>query len=193
MKNLNIVLFSLAILILGSCSSSLSIIPDANKKTIKKAPEWFLNTPTKEGFKYQAATATSRDMQIAIDKATLTAANKLSGQMESEMNALVKRVQEETGLEGDSNILDRFSKTQEQIVSNSLKDYVEAKKEVMEENSQGGKIYRAYVLVEWDESLANQRILRQIKQDQELFDAMRATELFDEMETKVNEYRNRKN
>ena len=151
-------------------------------------PDWFLNNPEIEGFKYYAATETSRDMQMAIDKAALTAANALAGQMDSEMSALIKRAKEETGLGDDSDVIDRFSSTQEQIISKSLQDYKIKNKDIQMES---GNIYRAYVLIEWDAEAANKKLLAQIKADEALYTAMRTTELFDEMEAKTEAYRQR--
>ena len=165
--------------------------PDPNRKVLKSLPDWYINNPIKEGFKYYASTATSQDLQMAVDKATLNAANALSGQMESEMNAVVKRAQEETGLNVDSEIIDRFSKTQEQIISNSLKDYSISKKEIVEEKSDNGSVYRAYILVEWNESAAQERLMNKIKADEQIYTMMRSTELFEEMEKKVEAYRQR--
>jgi len=167
--------------------------PEASRKVLKSVPDWYIENPVKEGYKYHAATATSQDLQMAVDKATLNAANALSGQMESQMNAVVKRAQEETGLGADSKIIDQFSKTQEQIISISLKDYSIVKKEIQEERSDPGNIYRAYILIEWDEGAAQQRLLNKIKEDEQIYTMMRSTELFDEMEEKVGAYRNRNN
>ena len=130
-------------------------------------------------------------MQAAISKAELDAANALSGQMESEMNAVIRRAQEETGLNFDSEIIDKFSKTQEQIISNSLRDYSISKKEIQEERSDKGNIYRAYILIEWDEGAAQNRLLKKMEEDEQIYTLMRSTELFDEMEKRVEEYRNR--
>jgi len=165
--------------------------PEAGRKTIKNIPEWFIDTPIKDGYKYHSATATSQDMQLAINKASLDAANVLAGQMESEMNALVKRAQEETGLGPDSHVIDQFSQTQNQVITLSLKDYRIAKKEIQEEKSDVANIYRAYVLIEWDEGASQKRLLSKIKADEQLYTIMRSTELFDEMERKVEDYRNR--
>jgi len=165
--------------------------PDASRKTIKDVPAWYIDAPVKESFKYVASTATSQDMQMAVNKATLDASNRLVGQVESEMNALVKRAQEETGLGADSHIIDRFSQTQEQVITTSLKDWSVSKKEIQEEKSDVGRIYRAYVLVEWDAGAAHQRLLNQLKQNEEIYTQIRATELFDEMEQKVEAYRER--
>ncbi len=167
--------------------------PDPTRKTIKDAPDWYLNRPVKEGFRYEAATATSQDMQLAIDKARTSAATTLAGLVTSEWNGLVKRAQEETGLGADSRIIDQFSQTQEQIISTELKDIRVVKTVIQEEKTDVGKIYRGYVLVEFDETAAHKRLLQKIKENEELYTIMRSTELFDEMERKVEEYRKRYN
>ena len=64
-------------------------------------------------------------------------------------------------------------------------------KEIQRENSNGVDIYRAFVLVEFDENAANEKILARLKSDQQLYDAIRATELLEEMEEKVEAYRKR--
>ncbi len=188
------ILYIFLILIIINCGakSGPDLSPDASKQTIKSSPDWFLNPPYKEGFKSNASSATSQDMQLAIDKARTSASTTLAGMIESEWNSLVKRVQEETGLEENSKLIDQFSSTQEQVISKRLNDINVSKREVMEERTDGGKkIYRAYVLVEYDEGAAQKRMLEQIKADEQLYNAMRATELYEEMNKKVEEYRKR--
>jgi len=191
----NIIIIAIVGLFAFNCGhrTGADLTPDASRKTIGLAPDWFLNVPEVEGFKYVSSTATSQDMQMAINKASLDAGNRLAGQVESEMSALVKRATEETGLNFDSQIIDQFSQTQEQIISTSLKDWKVKNKDVQEEKSDGQRIYRAYVLIEWDEGAAQKRLLAKIKADEQLYTAMRATELFDEMENKVEAYRERYN
>ena len=190
----NIVLYYLIALLTINCGakSGPDLSPEASKKTIKSAPEWFLNPPIKEGFITNSSSATSQDMQLALDKARTAAATTLAGLIESEWNGLVNRAQEETGLEEKSQIIDHFSNTQEQVISNRLNDIRVAKREVMEEKTDDGvKIYRAYILVEYDQGAAQKRLLAQIKDDEQLYNAMRATELYEEMEKKVEAYRKR--
>jgi hypothetical protein len=167
--------------------------PDASRKTIGNMPQWFMNPPKKEGFRYNAGTATSQDMQLALDKARTSAATTLAGLVESEWNGLVKRAQEETGLGPDSDIIDQFSNTQEQIISKQLNDLYVAEQTVQNEKSDIGHIYRAYVLVEFNEDAANERLLAQLKANEKIYNAIRATELFEEMEDKVAKYRERYN
>jgi len=182
-------------LCLISCGSvgGPDLSPEPTRKVMKNIPDWFLNTPSKEGFRYETATATSQDLQLAINKATLDAASRLAATIQSEMEGYTKRVQEETGLGSDSDILDRYSQTQGQVIATALQDYIVAKKEILEEKSTTQDIFRAYILIEWDEGAANKRLLAQIKADKEVYDAIRATELLNEMEEKVEAYRQRMN
>ena len=106
-------------------------------------------------------------MQLAVNKARLDAAQNLAGQVSSEMNGLVKRAQEETGLGADSDLIDRFSQTQEQVIATSLKDWRVSEKEIQEEKSNNQRIYRAYVLIEWDEGAANKRLLQRLRKCKE--------------------------
>jgi len=188
-----IMTFSLLLLFSVNCGSRKGpdLSPEASRKTISNLPNWFMDIPSKEGFRYETSTATSQDIQMAINKASLDASNKLAGQVKSEMNGLIKRAQEETGLGEGSHVIDQFSQTQEQVIATALQDWKIAKKEIQEEKSTTGRIYRAYVLVEWDEGAAQKRLLAKIQSDEQIYTAIRATELYDEMEEKVEKYRER--
>ena len=190
----NILLILMLVIFIGCASKKgPDLSPNASWKTIGNMPEWFINPPKKEGFRYNASTATSQDMQMALDKARTSAATTLAGLVESEWNGLVKRAQEETGLGPDSDIIDQFSNTQEQIISKRLNDISISEQTVQDERTDKGRIYRAYVLVEFNEGAANERLLAQIKANEKIYTAIRASELLDEMEEKVAKYRERYN
>jgi hypothetical protein len=159
---------------------------------MKDIPDWYLNTPVNDGYIYASAEATSQSMQLAVDKARVAAVSNLSQMIKSEWNGYTKRVQEETGMGADSKLLDQFSTTQENVISNQLENVIVKEKEIQVENSGGTRIYRTFVLVELDENAAQDKLLAQIKADQQLYDAIKASELVDEMEQKVEAYRQRK-
>ena len=188
-----LIFFSMFFILNCGGNKGPDLSPEVSRKTLKNAPKWFMDTPEKEGYKYTIASATSQDMQLAVNKARLDAAQTLAGQVSSEMNGLVKRAQEETGLGADSDLIDQFSQTQEQVITTSLKDWKVSEKEIQEERSNNQNIYRAYVLIEWDEGAANKRLLQKIKEDEKLYTLMRTTELFEEMDKKVEKYRKRYN
>ena len=183
--------FSLFIIGCGS-KSGPDLSPEASRKTVKNIPDWYLNTPVNDDYQYAAAEATSQSMQLAVDKARVAAVSNLSQMIKSEWNGYTKRVQEETGMGSDSKLLDQFSTTQENVISNQLENVIVKEKEIQVENSGGTRIYRTFVLVELDENAAQDKLLAQIKADQQLYDAIKASELIDEMEQKVEAYRQRK-
>jgi len=191
---MNIIVYATLILISVNCGSKAGadLSPEPTRKVMKNIPDWYLNAPVKEGFRYETAVATSQDLQLSVNKATVDAASRLAATIESEMEGYTKRVQEETGLEGSSELLDRYSQTQGQIIATSLRDYKVVKKEILEEKSKPRDIFRSYILIEWDEGAANKRLLDQLKADKEIYDAIRESELINEMEEKVAKYRERK-
>ena len=186
-----LLIFGLLIIGCGS-KSGPDLSPEASRKTVKNIPDWYLNTPVNDGYQYAAAEATSQSMQLAVDKARVAAVSNLSQMIKSEWNGYTKRVQEETGMGSDSKLLDQFSTTQENVISNQLENVIVKEKEIQVENSGGTRIYRTFVLVELDENAAQAKLLAQIKADQQLYDAIKASELIDEMEQKVEAYRQRK-
>ena len=194
MKNLYITSITILGLLFIGCGSrpGPDLSPEASSKTVKNLPDWYKITPVKEGFKYQASEATSQSMQLAVDKARVAAVSNLSQMIKSEWNGYTKRVQEETGMGSDSKLLDQFSSTQENVISNQLEAVIVKEKDIQVENSGGTRIYRVFVLVEFDENAAQAKLLAQIKADQQLYDAIKASELIDEMEQKVEAYRQRK-
>ena len=193
MKRIFYSIFMLISLFLIGCGSKSGpdLSPEASRKTLKNVPDWYIDNPIKEGFIYEAADGTSQSMQLAVDKARVAAVTNLSQMIKSEWSGYTKRIQEETGMGSESKLLDQFSTTQENIISNQLENVKVVKREIQVENSEGTKIYHAFVLVEFDEHAATARLLSKIKSDQAIYEAIRAAELVEEMESKVEAYRNR--
>ena len=186
-------IMTIGLLLIGCGSKSgPDLSPEASRKTVKNIPDWYINPPQLDGYKYASAEATSQSMQLAVDKARVSAVSNLSQMIKSEWNGYTKRVQEETGMGSDSKLLDQFSSTQENVISNQLEGVIVKEKDIQVENSGGTRIYRVFVLVEFDENAAQAKLLAQIKADQQLYDAIKAAELIDEMEQKVEAYRQRK-
>ena len=189
--SLQIVLLVLFLFIGCGSKSGPDLSPEASSKTVKNVPDWYLETPAIEGYLYATANATSQSMQLAVDKARMAAVSNLSQMIKSEWRGYTKRVQEEIGTGLDSKLLDTFSQTQENTITNQLENVLVKEKDIQVMVSSGTRIYNIYVLVEFNENAANEKLLAQIKADQQLYDAIRASELVEEMEQKVEAYRQR--
>ena len=183
-----------ATLLLTGCGSKggPDLSPEASSKTVKNVPDWYSDTPKTEGYLYAASNATSQSMQLAVDKARVAAVSNLSQMIKSEWSGYTKRVQEEIGTGVGSKLIDQFTQTQENTISNQLENVIIKEKDIQVMNSGGTRIYNVYVLVEFNTNAAEEKLLAQIKADQVLYDAIKASELMDEMEHKVEEYRQRK-
>ena len=193
MKLHHIIYIIICSLLLTGCSSRSGpdLSPEASSKNVKNVPDWYIETPIVEGYLYDAANGTSQSMQLAVDKARVAAVSNLSQMIKSEWSGYTKRVQEEIGTGLDSKLIDQFTQTQENTISNQLENVIVKEKDIQVMNSGGTRIYNVYVLVEFNRNAAQEKLLAQIKADQELYDAIKASELVDEMEQKVEEYRQR--
>jgi len=182
---------TLAFIAFNCSNSGPDLSPEPTRKVMKNIPDWYIDLPKQDGYRYETRSAPSQDLQLSVNKETLDAASRLAATINSQMEGYTKRVQEENGLGADSDILDRYSQVQSQTIATALQDYSVAKKQILEERSDNQDIYRAYVLLEWDEGAAHKRLLDKIKADKEIYDAVRASELIEEMESKVEAYRQR--
>ena len=183
--------FGLLIMDCGS-KGGPDLFPEASSKNVKNVPDWYSAPPKTEGFLYAASNATSQSMQLGVDKARMQAVSELSQMMKSEWGGYTKRVQEEIGTGSDSKLLDTFTQTQENTISNQLENVSVKEKDIQVMQSSGVRIYNVYVLAEFNINAAQEKLLAQIKADQQLYDAIKASELVDEMEQKVDAYRQRK-
>lgn len=124
------------------------------------------------------ATQTSRDYQLAIDKAKHDARLEMTQQLNTYIQALIKKFDEEVGLTEDSELLGLYSKTSKIVVDQSLVGSHIKKKDV----KQDGDIYRATVVMEAPLGQARKRLLDQIKASDALYTRFSNSESFKELE-----------
>lgn len=125
------------------------------------------------------ATETSRDYQLAIDKAKHDARLEMTQQLNTYIQALIKKFDEEVGRTEDSELLGLYSKTSKIVVDQSLVgSHLKGKPDVKEE----GEIYRATVVMEAPLGGARKRLLEQIKASDALYNRFKQSESFKELE-----------
>jgi len=176
---------------LYSCSSSkksTDLNPPASEETIKGMPDWFSNPPVDPNYLFASATETSRDMGLAISKATQSARAEIARQLEANVQGLTKNFTEEVGSNEDSELLSQFTEVNKSVTSQLLTGSSVAKKEVMKE----GEIYRAYVLAQMPIGAIQEQFLNELKTRQNLYTRFRASEAFQELEREVEKYEKQK-
>jgi len=180
-KNMFLLFTTLTIsLLLISCGGSKSL----SETDTGDIPGWYLNTPTAENYIFESASATSRDMDLALNKAETEGRAKIGRTMEVKINGMQKKFEEEVGEGENSEYLSQFTQATKTIVSTELNgSRVKEKKFV-----QDGDNWRAYVLMEYPIGSAQAAFLNKIKENNQLYTRFRATDAMKEMEKDVEKY-----
>lgn len=173
---ISFLLVAMSLMLIG-CSGTKSL----QATDTGDVPDWFTNVPKDPNFLYGAKTATSQDLQLALDKASTDARAEIARQVEIKVEGLQKRFQEETGTSTDAQLLDQFTQVNKTVVSTSLSGTQIAKQKQMKD----GNLWRAYVLVEYPVGAANEAFIKQIKNNEQLYTRLRATQTFKELDEEV--------
>lgn len=175
------VLVALIAVVLTGCgggSKSLQAVDECD------IPEWYSTVPQNANYLYAARTATSQDMQLALDKATTDGRTEIGRQTELKVQGLQKRFDEEVGLNNDAQLMSQFTQANKTVVSTSLSGS-RVKEQVL---CKDGDMYRAYVLVEYPIGAANEALMQQIKKNNEMYTRFRASQAFKDLDTEVQKY-----
>ena len=149
-----------------------------------EAPDWYADPPTDDDRLVGVATATSQDLQTAIDKAAQDGRVEIARQMDVRIAGLSKRFVEETGLNEDAELLGMFTQVSKTVVSDSLSGSRLSRQKLDRE----GGTYRAWVLMEMPIGEANARFLAKIRSQERLYTRFRASEAFEELDREVQAY-----
>lgn len=176
-------------LVLVSCLSLLAAFSCAHKDAVTNvpkidAPGWYTDPARDNDRLIGVATATSRDLQTAVDKAKQDGRVEIARQIDVRLAGLSKRFVEETGLNEDAELLGMFSQVSKTVVSDSLNGSRLARQKLDRE----GGTYRAWVMVEMPIGEANARFLEKIRSQERLYTRFRASEAFEELDREVQAY-----
>lgn len=149
-------------------------------------PSWYLTTPTANDYIFEAASSTSRDMDLAITKASTEARAKVARTLEVKVNSMQKKFEEEVGQGENSEFLSQFTQATKTVVSKEMNGSQISKKKLVKD----GNNWRAYVLAKYPIGAAQKAFLKQISNNENLYTRYRATEAFKELENDVNKYEN---
>ena len=161
--------------------ATFDLAPRSAEDTIDNAPRWMMEVPRDDHHLTAAATSTSRDFQIAVDKARSAAQIDIAQQLGAHMANLTKQFQEEVGMAVDSQLLTEFSSATKAVVDETLVGARVVKRRLMPERN----VYRAYVLMQLPIGEANTVLLRKLKSDEALYTRFRASRAYAELDEQV--------
>lgn len=142
-KTVVVILAVFAVLVVG-CAGSQPAAEQGYQSDID-APDWYMNPPTREGSVLVPATARSRKMSIAIDRAQSQAMRDLAAGLESTVKAQREQYTEEVGSTAEeSKIRSQYQDFTRELVDQKLRGTSMVEKAITKDDG----AYRAYVLVE---------------------------------------------
>lgn len=152
------------------------------KSTVDEAPSWFLTPPTDADAIYASASEVSSDMQMALDKAVLSAKRSLAGQVGNRMSSKMKEFVMEVGAGSDM----QLSREIERVTQNVVTDVNLAgfRREQTKVITQGGN-FRAYVLLKYPMGDTNKMVVSQLKKSSALEARVRASKAFQDLEKEI--------
>lgn len=179
-------LFVSGSLFLSACSSSEKALADADLGSI---PAWFTNPPEDPNYVFAPSTASSRDLQTAINRATVDARAEIGRNVEVRIEAMQKNFTEEVGVDEDATFRQMFEEVSRTVVATALNG-----SQVKEQQTeQDGNLWRAFVLMEYPIGAANKQLMDQMREREEMYTRFRQSQSFQELEKAVEEYENRQN
>ena len=154
------------------------------EKQIDEMPKWYTNIPKEDDAVYAVGTAVTPDLQLAVDIAVLSAKTTLADRVDSRIRSQMKLFKTKLGsTDFDSRVQNNF----EQVTRNLIADADVAGYTIKENQIvQNGTQYRAYVLLEYKNSVANKVIQTRIAQNEVLLEKLRETRAFKELDDNVN-------
>ncbi len=182
---MRIFMASLFMIVLGltvfGCGGSQ---PAAQPAPTSDVPDWYMNPPTDPNFLFAPNSATSQDMQLAIDKSTTGARTEIGRKMEVWVQGLQKKFEEEVGTGDNTQLLSQFTQASKTVVSTTLNgSSVKSQKTVRE-----GNLWRAYVLMQLPIGAAADAFMKTMAKNNNTYTRFRATETFKELDDEVKKY-----
>ena len=150
---------------------------------IDDMPNWYTDIPKEDDAVYAVGTAVTPDLQLSVDIAVLSAKTTLADRVDSRIRSQLKTFKTKLGTNDfDAQVQNNF----EQVTRNLIADADVAGYSVKEQKIvQNGTQYRAYVLLEYKNAIANAVIKTRISQNEYLLEKLRETKAFKELDDNV--------
>ncbi len=155
---------------------------EATEETVEELPGWFLNLPEDEHSVYAAGTATSPDLQLAMDKGILNAKRTLADSINGLLSSKMKEFVAEVGSDEDKEVISEVERVTTNLITEvNVAGYKQADAKVLPQ----GKQYRAYILLQYPLGKANRVLVDQVKKNRVLEGKLRASKAFKDLEEEI--------
>jgi len=158
-------------------AAKVSAIPQSGDEV--KYPAWYTEKQSGDAI-YAVASESSKDFQLAVDKATMSAKRELASNFSSHISAMMKDFTTEMG--ADSAVVRELDRTSKLVINKvNLIGVQRTNFKVQHEN--GG--YRAFVQLKYSQDESNKLLMAEIKRNRQLDAQVRGTKAFRELEREI--------
>ncbi len=160
------------------------------KSVVAEAPDWFVKPPQDAQKLYAPGTATSNDLQLAVDESNMAAKRTLADSLKGLLSGKLKQYVSESGPGPTDAVLTKEVEnvTTDVINEVNVSGYHQVQSKIVPEGTQ----YRAYVLLEYSMEQANRELTDRVKQDPQLETRLRASKAFEDLERDIQNSRDQK-
>jgi hypothetical protein len=164
----------------------------SNPQTPMDVPSWFMMTPEPDDVYavYATGEATSRKMNIAMQKASQQARMNLGQSISAKVQSLIESMVEEAGMGENVQITEFYSETSKSVSDQTLSGATVVKKYPYQMNTGG---YRVYVLMGLKkapfDNAASKAIVSKVQENQEeaMYANFKKTQAFNRLEESLGE------
>ena len=145
-----------------------------------KYPSWYTEK-YKDGALYAVASEYSKDMQFAVDKATLSAKRNLASNFSSHVSSMMKDYATEVG--EDSSVMREIDRTTKLVVNKVNLVGIQKTNFKIQHEKEG---YRAWIQLRYSVDDTNKLLMAEIKRNRQLETKLSASKSFRELEKETN-------
>ena len=184
---------SILALTLGACGSNNPEppvnTPEIQYKTkkveaaVSQIPDWYKEMPEEDNAIFTVGSATTPDLQLSVDIATLNGKVVLADRINGKLKAMTKTWIAKFGQDDvDARVLIEIEKVAKNVIANvDVSGYNPVKIDVFPAGTQ----YRAFVLLKYSDTEASKIILNRLRKDRMVYSRLRSTEAWKELEREV--------
>ena len=184
---------SILALTLGACGATNPVPPlntlEIQYKTkkveavVSQIPDWYKEMPEEDNAIFTVGSATTPDLQLSVDIATLNGKVVLADRINGKLKAMTKTWIAKFGQDDvNSRILTEIEKVAKNVIASvDVSGYNPVKIDVFPSGTQ----YRAFVLLKYSDTEASKIILNRLRKDRMVYSRLRSTEAWKELEREV--------
>ena len=151
---------------------------------VSNIPKWYKNLPKKDNSIFSVGSASSPDLQLSVDMATLNAKYTLADRINGKLDGMMKTFMTRLGTDEDisATTMSEVEKvTKNVIASVDVAGYSPKEVEVYPNGTQ----FRAFVLLEYSDAEARKVIMNRMMKDKLVYSKIKSTNAFKELKSEV--------